>query len=78
MIYETREGVNAKLELWRDVLESNGFRINRTKTENIECKFSQNGSRNEGVVRIDNQEIPWSDHFRYLGSIMHKEGDEIL
>ncbi|MES6371410.1 hypothetical protein U6J70_12350, partial [Cutibacterium acnes] len=31
--------------------------------------------RNEGVVKIDNQDIPQSDHFRYLGSIMHKEGD---
>ena len=75
LIDETREGVNAKLELWRGVLESKGFRISRTKTEYMECKFSQNRSRNEGVVKIDNQDIPQSDHFRYLGSIMHKEGD---
>ncbi|MES6826658.1 reverse transcriptase domain-containing protein, partial [Cutibacterium acnes] len=27
LIDETREGVNAKLELWRGVLELNGFRI---------------------------------------------------
>ena len=53
----------------------NGFRISRTKTEYIECKFSQNNCRSKGVVRIDNQDIPQSDHFRYLGSIMHKEGD---
>ena len=58
LIDETREEVNAKLELWMDVLESNGFRINRTKTEYMECKFSQNMSRNKGVVRIDNQDIP--------------------
>ena len=75
LIDETREGVNAKLELWRGVLESNGFRISWTKTEYMECKFSQNRSRNEGVVRIDNQDIPQSGHFRYLGSIMHKEED---
>ena len=31
LIDETREGVNAKLELWRGVLESKGFRIRRTK-----------------------------------------------
>ncbi|MES8240490.1 reverse transcriptase domain-containing protein, partial [Cutibacterium acnes] len=74
LIDETREGVNAKLELWRGVLELKGFRISRTKTEYMECKFSQNRSRNEGVVKIDNQDIPQSDHFRYLGSIMHKEG----
>ena len=75
LIDETREGVNAKLELWRGVLESKGFRISRTKTEYMECKFSQNRSRNEGVVKIDNQDIPQSDQFRYLGSIMHKKRD---
>lgn len=72
LINETREGVNAKLELWREVLESNGFRISRTKTEFMECKFSKNRNRNEGIVRIDNQEIHRSDHFHYLGLIMHK------
>jgi len=36
LIDETREGVNAKLELWRGVLESKGFRISRTKTEYME------------------------------------------
>ena len=68
-------GLNVKLELWRGVLKSKGFRISRTKTKYMECKFSQNRSRNVGVVRNDNQEIPRSDHFCYLGSIMHKEGD---
>lgn len=57
LIDETREGVNAKLELWRGVLESKGFRISQTKTEYMECKFSQNRSRNEGGVKIDNQDI---------------------
>lgn len=41
----------------------------------MECKFNINMSRSEGEVRIDNQEIPRSDHFRYLGLIMHKKGD---
>ena len=36
LIDKTREGVNAKLELWRGVLESKGFRISRTKTEYME------------------------------------------
>lgn len=46
LIDETREGVNAKFELWRDILESNGFRISQTKTEYMECKFSKNSRRN--------------------------------
>ena len=36
LIDETREGVNAKLELWMGVLESKGFRISQNKTEYME------------------------------------------
>lgn len=32
LIDETKEGVNAKLESWRDALESRGLGISRTKT----------------------------------------------
>jgi hypothetical protein len=33
LLDESREGVNRKLELWRQTLESKGFIISRTKTE---------------------------------------------
>ena len=36
-----RVRVNAKLELWRQTLESRGFRLSRAKTEYMECKFSK-------------------------------------
>jgi hypothetical protein len=32
LVDESREGVNRKIELWRQTLESKGFRISRTKT----------------------------------------------
>ena len=41
LVDETRVRVNAKLELWRQTLESRGFRLSRTKTEYMECKFSK-------------------------------------
>ena len=44
LVNETREEVNTKLEICRKALESKGFRINRTKTEYIECKFSNNNN----------------------------------
>ncbi|GMP34983.1 hypothetical protein CsSME_00007628 [Camellia sinensis var. sinensis] len=47
LVDEIREGVNTKLEIWRETLESKEFRISRTKTEYIECNFSNN--RIEGV-----------------------------
>ena len=31
--------VNTKLELWRNNLESKGFKLSRRKTEYMECKF---------------------------------------
>ncbi|KAM2452819.1 hypothetical protein PS2_010187 [Malus domestica] len=75
LIDETQEGVNAKLNLWREVLESKGLRLSRSKTEYMECKFSANGGQNELRVRIGDQEIPKRDHFRYLGSILQKNGE---
>ena len=33
---KTREGVNAKVERWREELESKGFRISKAKIEYIE------------------------------------------
>jgi len=33
LIDESREGVNTKLERWRDTLEAKGFRLSRSETE---------------------------------------------
>ena len=33
LIDETRNGVNAKLEVWRQTLETKGLQLSRTKTE---------------------------------------------
>ena len=41
LVDETRAGVYVKLKLWRQTLESRGFRLSRAKTEYIECKFSK-------------------------------------
>ena len=41
IVDETKAEVNAKLELWRQTLESRGFRLSRVKTEYMECKFSK-------------------------------------
>ncbi|KAM1019201.1 hypothetical protein ACFX2I_040617 [Malus domestica] len=41
----------------------------------MECKFSTNGGQNELGVRIGDQEIPKSDCFSYLGSILQKNGE---
>ena len=36
---ESRAVVNQKLELWRETLQSRGFRLSRTKIEYMRCDF---------------------------------------
>lgn len=38
--FDQSGGVNEKLDVWRQTLSSKGFRLRRTKTEYMECKFS--------------------------------------
>nr|XP_009603113.1 uncharacterized protein LOC104098151 [Nicotiana tomentosiformis] len=40
LIDEMRCDVNERLEVWRQTLESKGFKLSRTKTEYVECNFS--------------------------------------
>ena len=75
LVDKTISGVNGKLEIWWDALESKGFHLSRTKLEYIECKFSKSRNRDEGVIRVDGQEILKWESFRYLKSIICKDGD---
>jgi len=74
LIDETKRGINSKLERWREALETKGFKISRTKTEYMECKFS-NKSIDNTMVKLEDKEILKSDHFRYLGSIISQDGE---
>jgi hypothetical protein len=74
LIDETQRGVTEKLELWRNSLESKGFRISRTKTEYMKCTFGTDTGE-DGVVELDGYEVPQKEAFRYLGSIIQKDGE---
>ena len=75
LIDETRDGVNARLEVWRQTLESKGFRLSRTKTEYLECKFSVELDESSVEVRLAAQIIPKIERFKYLGSVLQGSGD---
>ena len=70
LVDKTRAGVNAKLEFWRQTLESRGFSLRRAKTEYMECKFSKQGTQDYNIVTLDGQEIPMSSHCKYLDFII--------
>jgi hypothetical protein len=55
-------------------LEAKGFRLSRSKMEYMKCDFSAT-TQEEGDVRLDGQVVPKKDNFRYLGSMLQKNGD---
>lgn len=74
LIDESMAGVNRKLEVWRQTLESKGFKLSRTKTEYMRCDFSQMQAE-DGDVILDGQAVPRSNTFRYLGSMLQTNGE---
>ncbi|KAM3246941.1 hypothetical protein P3L10_008708 [Capsicum annuum] len=75
LIAETREGVSDKLEVWRQTLEYKGFRVSRSKTEYVECKFNDMRRENEVVVKLESQEVGKRESFKYLGSVIQSNGE---
>ena len=75
LIDESREGVNTKLERWRDTLEAKGFRLSRSKTEYLHCRFSVEGGGVASEVAIEGAIISRVERFKYLGSIIQGNGD---
>ena len=75
LIDETRAGVNERLEVWRQTLESKGFKLSRSKTEYLECKFSAESREVGRDVRLGSQVIPKRDSFKYLGSMIQGDGE---
>jgi hypothetical protein len=49
------------------------FGVN-TKTEYMMCDFSMTGHE-DGVVSLDGQVVAKKETFRYLGSVLQKDGD---
>jgi hypothetical protein len=61
LINESMIEVDQKLELWRQTLESKGFRLSRTKIEYMRCQFSGDNSDNGDI--IFRQVVPINDIF---------------
>ena len=66
--------MNQKLELWRETLESKGFRLSRTKIKYIRCDFDST-TREEKDISLEGQVVSRKDTFRYLGSMLQRDGD---
>ena len=65
--------MNQKLELWRETLESKGFRLGRTKTEYMRCDFGTT-TREEEDISLEGV-VPRKDTFQYLRLMLQRDGD---
>ncbi|XP_070031856.1 uncharacterized protein [Nicotiana tomentosiformis] len=75
VIKDMYDGVKLGLEVWRQMLESKGFKLSRSKTEYLEYKFIDERHEEVVEVKIDTQVIPTRDSFKYLGSIIQGNGE---
>ena len=69
LVDKSQTGVNRKLELWRQTLESKDFRLSRTKTKYMRCDLG-GVVPEEGDVSLEGQVVAKNDTFRYLGSML--------
>ena len=49
VIDKTSGAVNNNLELWREALESKGFRLSKSKTEYPDCRFNSEVAKTKEV-----------------------------
>ncbi|XP_021729342.1 uncharacterized protein LOC110696362 [Chenopodium quinoa] len=61
LVDETKDRVNGKLEQWRQRLESRGFKLSRSKTEYLVCRFVKYRGTSDEVVSLDGKELTMSD-----------------
>ncbi|KAL5146025.1 Retrovirus-related Pol polyprotein from type-1 retrotransposable element R2 [Glycine soja] len=75
LLGESREELNERLETWRRALETHGFRLSRSKSEYMECKFNKSRRVSNSEVKIGDQIIPQVTRFKYLGSVIQDDGE---
>lgn len=69
-----KEGMNEKLKTWRETLKNKRLKISRTKTEYMKSVFNENNQTNSENVFLGIESLPKTDSFKYLASMLHKNG----
>ncbi|KAH1190889.1 Pre-mRNA-processing protein 40B [Glycine max] len=75
LLGESREELNERLETWRRALETHGFRLSRSKSEYMECKFNKRMRVSNSEVKIGDHITPQVTRFKYLGSVIQDDGE---
>ncbi|KAL5195585.1 LINE-1 retrotransposable element ORF2 protein [Glycine soja] len=75
LLGESMEELNERLETWRRALETHGFRLSRSKSEYMKCKFNKRRRVSNSEVKIRDHIIPQVTQFKYLGSVIQDDGE---
>ncbi|RZB42710.1 26S proteasome regulatory subunit 6A-like [Glycine soja] len=75
LLGESREELNERLKTWRRALETHDFRLSRSKSEYMECKFNKRRRVSNSEVKIGDHIIPQVTRFKYLGSVIQDDGE---
>ena len=72
ILARSRRALQAKLERWRQALESRGLKISRSKTEYMTTDLE--GDQEE-TIQLDGRNLKRVTSFKYLGSVTQSSGD---
>ncbi|XP_068235473.1 uncharacterized protein [Palaemon carinicauda] len=68
---EIREGLERKLEIWREELESRGLKISRTKTKYMCCSLQNQLN----YIHLLGEIVKRTEKFKYLGSYVEETAE---
>ena len=71
MCSNDQEAAEKKLEKWRKSLEDSGIKVSRQKTEYL-CAGT--GNFRPGSIKMQEDEVPRVQEFKYLGSTVQEDG----
>jgi exonuclease III len=69
-----REDLEARLEIWREKMESVGLKISRSKTEYLPPEGENGNIRMKKYKSEELEALPRCTQFKYLGTTIHQEG----
>ncbi|GJZ61822.1 retrovirus-related pol polyprotein LINE-1 [Tanacetum coccineum] len=75
LIAESAEGLNNRIEKWREALEDNVLQVSREKIKYLRCDFGRYKVLHQEVnIRIEDRILQPKESFMYLGSVIHRSG----
>ncbi|KAF1891535.1 hypothetical protein Lal_00012428, partial [Lupinus albus] len=78
LVGELRDKLKKKVEMWRQILEANDFRISKvSKTEYMECKFRKRQTNSTIEVKIGDHTIQKSLHLSILGQSYNTDSSRV-